>query len=357
MVLPSELPLIQAPMAGAQGSALAIAVCRAGGLGSLPCAMLSLDQARAEMEAIRAATDAPFNVNFFCHAPPAPDEAAQARWRALLAPYYVEYGLDAARPVKAAARAPYDADFCALVEECRPSVVSFHFGLPSDGLLQRTRATGAKIFSSATTVAEALWLEQRGVDAIIAQGVEAGGHRGLFLDHDISAQPGLFALLPQVVSAVRVPVIAAGGVADGRGMAACFALGASAVQIGTAYLRTPQAAISQIHRDALKAARDDSTRLTNLFSGRPARGIVNRLMRDLGAINAQAPTFPMATGAITPLRAAAEAAGRSDFSPLWAGEAASLTREMDAGELTRLLWREALEAARGLEPAMAAQRK
>lgn len=341
-------------MAGSQGSALAIAVCRAGGLGSLPCAMLSPDQARAEVQAIRAATDAPFNVNFFCHVPPAPDEAAQTRWREMLAPYYAELGLDIAAPVKAAARNPFDADFCALVEELRPTVVSFHFGLPSDALLHRVRAAGAKILSSATTVAEALWLEQRGVDAIIAQGMEAGGHRGLFLDADPDAQPGLFALLPQVVSAVRLPVIAAGGVADGRGVAACFALGASAVQIGTAYLRTPQATISPIYRQALKTARDDGTRLTNLFSGRPARGIVNRLMRDLGAINAQAPAFPTAASVIAPLRAAAEARGSGDFSPLWSGEAASLARDMDAGELTRLLWQEALGAARGLENALRA---
>ncbi len=342
-------------MANSQGRALAIAVCEAGGLGSLPCAALSLEQARAEMQAIRAATRAPFNVNFFCHVPPEPDELAQTLWRAQLAPYYAEHGLDVAAPVKAAPRAPFDADFCALVEDIRPEVVSFHFGLPCEALMQRVRASGAKILGCATTVAEALWLEKRGVDAIIAQGAEAGGHRGVFLDLDMSAQPGLFALLPQVVSAVRVPVVAAGGVADGRGIAACFALGASAVQIGTAYLRTPQAATSRVHREALKTARDDSTRLTNLFTGRPARGMVNRLMRELGAIHPDAPAFPTAAGALGPLRAAAEALGRDDFSPLWAGEAAGLAREMDAGELTRLLWREALEASHGVQAAMLQQ--
>jgi nitronate monooxygenase len=341
-------------MAVAQGSALAIAVCEAGGLGSLPCALLNLEQARSEMQAIRAGTSAPFNVNFFCHVPPEPDELAQTLWRAQLSPYYAEYGLDIAAPVKAPERAPFDAAFCALVEDIKPAVVSFHFGLPSEELTRRVRATGAKIWGCATTVAEALWLERRGVDAIIAQGAEAGGHRGVFLDMDIAGQPGLFALLPQVASAVRLPVIAAGGIADGRGIAASFALGASAVQIGTAYLRSPQALTSAVHREALKNARDDSTRLTNLFTGRPARGIVNRLMRDLGALHPDAPAFPTASGAIGPLKAAAEALGRDDFSSLWSGEAASLSREMDAGELTRLLWREALEAARGAQTAMQA---
>jgi len=349
MSLLSQLPLIQAPMAGAQDAKLAIAVCQAGGLGSLPCAMLSLDQARAQMQAIRAATTAPFNVNFFAHESPPQDADALADWRDMLSTFYGEFGLDPAQQTSSALRKPFNGDFCALVEDVRPEVVSFHFGLPSDDLVQRVRRTGAKIFSSATSVAEAQWLEKRGVDAIIAQGREAGGHRGMFLTEDVDAQPGLFALLPQVVAAVRVPVIAAGGVADGRGVAACFALGASAVQIGTAYLLTPQATVSAIHREAIKAARDDSTRLTNLFSGRPARGVQNRLMELLGPLNPAAPAFPLASSALAPLRAAAEAQGSGDFSPLWAGEAAGLAREMDAGDLTRLLWREALEVARGLE--------
>jgi nitronate monooxygenase len=354
MFLQTRFPIIQAPMAVAQGSALAIAVCEAGGLGSLPCALLSLDQARAEMRAIRAGTSAPFNVNFFCHVSPEADETAQVAWRALLAPYYAELGLDIEEPVNAPLRMPFDENFCALVEEIMPEVVSFHFGLPSDALMQRVRATGAKILGCATTVAEALWLEKRGVDAIIAQGAEAGGHRGVFLDLDIAAQPGLFALLPQVVSAVGLPVIAAGGIADGRGIAACFALGASAVQIGTAYLLTPQAKTSPVHREALKAARDDATRLTNLFTGRPARGLFNRLIRDLGPVNAAAPAFPLAASAIGPLRAVAESQGKGDFSSLWSGEAASLAQEIDAGELTRQLWRDALKVAGGIESALQA---
>ncbi|MCI4680639.1 nitronate monooxygenase [Rhodoblastus acidophilus] len=345
-------PLIQAPMAGAQDAQLAIAVCKAGGLGSLPCAMLSREQARAQMLSLRAATPAPFNVNFFAHVPPQPDPDALARWRDLLSTFYGEFDIDPAAQAPAAQRKPFDADFCALVEEIRPAVVSFHFGLPSDELLERVRRAGAKIWGCATSVAEALWLERRGVDAIIAQGREAGGHRGMFLTEDVDAQPGLFALLPQVVAAVKIPVIAAGGIADGRGVAAAFALGAAAAQIGTAYLLTPQATISAIHRAALKNARDDSTRITNLFSGRPARGLVNRLMEALGPLHAEAPAFPLASAAVAPLRAAAESRGSGDFSPLWAGEAASLAREMDAGELTELIWCEALQAARGLEPAL-----
>jgi len=336
-------------MAGAQGSELAIAVCRAGGLGSLPCALLGLDQARAEMAKIRAATPAPFNVNFFAHVPTEPDADALARWRDLLSTFYGEFGLDPAAQSAGGQRKPFDDHFCALVEEMRPAVVSFHFGLPSDALLARVRRAGAQIWGCATSVAEAVWLESRRVDAIIAQGREAGGHRGMFLTQDVDAQPGLFALLPQVVAATKLPVIAAGGIANGRGVAACFALGAAAAQIGTAFLLTPQAKISAIHRAALKEARDDSTRLTNLFSGRPARGLLNRLIETLGPLHPEAPAFPLASAAITPLRAAAEARGLGDFSPLWAGEAASLAREMDAGDLTETIWQEALDAARGLE--------
>lgn len=339
-------------MAGAHDARLAIAVCKAGGLGSLPCAMLSPDQARTQINAVRAAISAPFNVNFFTHVAPRPDPDALARWRDLLAPFYAEFGIDPAAQAPAAQRKPFDDEFCALIEELRPPVVSFHFGLPSDDLLERVRQAGAQIWSSATSVAEARWLEQHGVDAVIAQGCEAGGHRGMFLTEDVEAQPGLFALLPQVVAAVKIPVIAAGGIANGRGVAAAFALGACAAQIGTAFLMTPQATISDIHRKALRGARDDATRLTTLFSGRPARGLVNRVIEVLGPRNAAAPAFPMASAALAPLRAAAELRGRGDFSPLWSGETASLAREMDAGDLIETIWREAVEAARGLEPVL-----
>jgi nitronate monooxygenase len=332
-----ELPILQAPMAGVQGSALAIAVSNAGGLGALPCAMLDPAALRRELAAIRAATDKPFNVNFFCHAPPTPNAQREAAWRAALAPYYKEYGIDpdavAARP----GRAPFTAEAADVLGEFRPAVVSFHFGLPSAELLARVRALGSKILSSATTVEEARWLEAHGVDAVIAQGLEAGGHRGTFLGEDPSAQAGTFALLPQIVRAVKGPVIAAGGIADAKGVAAALALGAAGAQIGTAYLLCPEATTSAVHRAALKSEAARNTALTNLFSGRPARGIVNRAMKDLGPINRAAPAFPLAAAAMAPLRAKAESRGSGDFSPLWCGQNASGCREIPAAELTRAL--------------------
>jgi len=296
--------------------------------------MLSLDAARAQVGVFRQRIEAPVNMNFFCHTAPADDPAAQDRWRQRLSAYYRELGVPMDAPM-GAGRNPFDEAWCALVEDVRPEVVSFHFGLPPAPLLKRVRTTGAKIITSATTVEEARHLEAQGCDAIIAQGAEAGGHRGIFLDSPLGAQPGTLALVPQVVDAVRVPVIAAGGIADGRGMAAAFALGASAVQIGTAYLRCPESLISPLHRAALEKARDDQTVLTNVFTGRPARGLLNRLVREVGPMAPDAPPFPTATGAVTPLRTAAEAAGSTDFTPLWAGQAAALGRDGGAAELTR----------------------
>jgi nitronate monooxygenase len=331
------LPIIQAPMAGSQGSALAIAVSSAGGLGSLPCAMLAPDAMRRELAAIRAATDKPFNVNFFCHTEPEADAAREARWRDLLAPYYAEFGIDLSGIASGPGRLPFNLHAAAIVDEFRPPVVSFHFGLPDETLLARAKAPGARVISSATTVDEALWLEQRGVDAIIAQGLEAGGHRGMFLSDDITTQVGTFALLRQVVQAVKVPVIAAGGIADAAGVAAAMRMGAIAAQVGTAYLLCPESTISPVHRAALASPAARHTALTNLFSGRPARGIVNRIMRELGPMSAAAPAFPLATAAIAPLRAKAESLGSGDFSPLWSGQNASGCKAVPAGELTRML--------------------
>ena len=332
-----ELPIVQAPMAGVQGSALAVAVSNAGGLGSLPCAMLGLDALRAELSAIRSQTDKPFNVNFFCHMPPVPDVEREATWRAALAPYYKEYRIEAASIPAGAGRAPFSAEAVELLEEIRPAVVSFHFGLPSAELLARVRACKAKVLCTATTVAEARWLEAQGVDAIIAQGLEAGGHRGSFLSDDMSTQVGTFALLPQIVREVTVPVIAAGGIADAKGVAAAMALGAAGVQVGTAYLLCPEATTSAVHRAALKSEAARHTALTNLFSGRPARGIVNRIIRELGPMSTTAPAFPLAGSAIAPLRTRAEAAGSGDFSPLWSGQNATGCRELPAADLTRAL--------------------
>jgi len=336
-LLGTELPLIQAPMAGSQGSALAIAVSNAGGLGSLPCVLLSVDAMRKELAAIKASTTRPYNVNFFCHVPPVPSEAHAAAWRAALAPYYKEFGIDADAIPAGPARAPFNADYADVLAEFKPAVVSFHFGLPAPELIARVRAWGAKILSSATTVDEARWLADHGVDAVIAQGVEAGGHRGIFLTDDLTTQVGTFALLPQIVRAVKVPVIAAGGIADAQGVAAALALGAAGVQIGTAYLLCPEAATTAVHRVALKSDAVRHTALTNIFTGRPARGIVNRIMRELGPLCAAAPAFPLATAGIAPLRAKAESQGSGDFSPLWSGQNASGCREIPAADLTREL--------------------
>lgn len=332
-----ELPIVQAPMAGVQGSALAAAVSAAGALGSLPAAMLTPDALRGEVAEIRRRTDRPFNVNFFCHAEPRFDAVRDAAWREALRPYYEELGVPIEAAASAPARAPFDAAHAAAIDELRPAVVSFHFGLPDEALLERVRRTGAKILSSATTVEEARWLEWRGVDAVIAQGLEAGGHRGMFLTHDVTTQVGTLALLPQIVDAVRVPVIAAGGIADARGVAAAFRLGASGVQIGTAYLLCPEATTSPVHRAALQSETARHTALTNAITGRPARAIVNRIVRELGPLRADVPEFPLATSAVMPLRAAAESRGSGDFSPLWAGQNASHCRAIPAAELTREL--------------------
>ncbi|OGA71614.1 MAG: 2-nitropropane dioxygenase [Betaproteobacteria bacterium RIFCSPLOWO2_12_FULL_65_14] len=334
-----ELPIIQAPMAGVQLSALASAVSNAGGLGSLPCAMLAPDGMRKELEALKAATSRPFNVNFFCHTPPAPSAEREKAWRGALTPYFREFGIDPDTIPAGPGRAPFSAEAAELLAEFKPAVVSFHFGLPAKELLARVRASGAKVLSSATTVEEARWLEAQGVDAIIAQGAEAGGHRGVFLTEDVTTQPGTLALVPQIARAVRVPVIAAGGIADAKGVAAAFALGAAGVQVGTAYLLCPEATTSAVHRAALKSEGARHTALTNLFTGRPARGIVNRLMRELGPMSAVPPAFPLATAAIAPLRAKAEARGSGDFSPLWSGQNASGCREVPAAQLTRELLR------------------
>jgi nitronate monooxygenase len=332
-----EYPIIQAPMAGVQGSALAIAVCEAGGLGSLPCALLSPAAMREELGRIAARTSKPYNVNFFCHEPPVPNAEREASWRVALAPYYREFGLDLNAIPAAAGRAPFSDVAADVLSDFKPAVVSFHFGLPSADLLRRVRAWGAKVLSSATTVDEARWLEAHGADAIVAQGLEAGGHRGMFLSDDVTEQMGTLALVPQIVAAVNVPVIAAGGIVDANSVAAAIALGAAGVQVGTAYLLCPEAKTSPIHRAALKGSDARHTALTNVFTGRPARGIMNRIMRELGPLSAAAPAFPLASSAMAPLRASAELLGRGDFSPLWSGENASGCKEIPAADLTREL--------------------
>ncbi len=339
-----ELPVIQAPMAGAQDEELACAVANAGGLGSLPCALLSPTAVLEQVARFRQRARAPVNLNFFCHRLPSPAPQALAQWRARLTPYYQELQIsDEAQG--SSSRRPFDAAMCEVVEQLRAEIVSFHFGLPETSLLERVRVAGAVIFATATTVAEARFLEDAGVHAIIAQGAEAGGHRGTFLDDPLGdAELGSLALLPQIVDGVGVPVIAAGGIADARGVAAAQALGASAVQVGTAYLRCAESRISAAHRRALEQATDDCTRITNVLTGRPARGIANRLMRDFSLVDAAVPPFPLAAAALAPLRARAEALGSGYFSPLWAGQAAALAKATAARELTEQLaagWRKA----------------
>ncbi len=340
-----EVPIILAPMANFAGVEMAIAVAQAGGLGSLPCATLSPDKIRAGVAEFRSRSDKPLNVNFFCHTLPADDQAKDRAWLDRIAPYFSELGVKPPDLPLPAGHAPFGQAECAVIEELHPEIVSFHFGLPEASLLKRVRATGCKIVSSATTLREAHYLAERGVDAIIAQGAEAGGHRGMFLETDISTQVGTFALVRAISASVKIPAIAAGGIADGKAITAALALGASAVQIGTAYLTCPESTISELHRNAL-ADPNRETAITNVMTGRPARGIVNRFMREQGPMDEAAPNFQRARPAIAPLRTAAEAKGSTDFSPLWSGQAANLPPSIGAAELTRKFEREAL-ASRG----------
>lgn len=332
-----EVPIVQAPMAGVQDVDIMIGAAQGGALASLPCAMISVEKAREQVNVFRQRVSAPLNMNFFCHTAVDADPAQEARWRKRLTSYFQELGLDPDADIAAANRAPFDTAMCELVEEVRPKVVSFHFGLPGKDLLQRVKAKGCIVMGSATIVREAKWLEANGADVIIAQGAEAGGHRGMFLTESIANQPGTFALVPQVVDAVRVPVIAAGGIADGRGIAAAFALGAAGVQIGTAYLRCPESKVNAHARKVLADAEDDSTVVTNVMTGRPARGVANRVMREVGPVASEAPAFPHAATALGPLKAAAEKQGKVDFTNLWAGQAVPLGRDMPAADLTREL--------------------
>lgn len=333
----TNLPIIQAPMAGVQDHRLTVAVSDAGGLGSLPCGMLSAEQVSAELGLIQQQTDKPYNVNFFCHPMPEPNPERDNGWVNSLQPYYDEFGVDCVKKSNAPLRRPFSSEMLDVLKEFRPPVVSFHFGLPDKKLLDGVRTTGAKILSSATTVEEALWLDLQGVDGIIAQGIEAGGHRGTFLNSDVATQLGTFALLPQIVDAVNVPVIAAGGIADARGVKAAIELGASAVQVGTSYLLCAELSTSDLHKIALQSEAGHTTAVTNLFSGKPARGIVNRFMVECGPMSEQVPSFPYAASALTALKTIAEKSGKTDFTPLWSGQNNTGCKEVGAAEMTREL--------------------
>ena len=344
-----SIRLIQAPMAGSQNNRLAAAVLLAGGLGSIPAAMLTSEQLQTELsafeDAIAALTDIPLqwggclpvNVNFFCHTPPTEQLKKEAAWRQQLTSLYQAHGIDPQSVGSGLGRAPFSEESLKLMGQFKPAVVSFHFGLPKTEWVQQLKSWGLQIWSSATTVQEAQWLEQQGVDAIIAQGLEAGGHRGMFLTEDLSTQIGTLSLLPQLAKAVRLPIIAAGGISSPAAVRAAKTLGASAVQVGTAFLTSHEATTSALHRQALMSDAAKHTALTNLFSGRPARGIVNKFMRDFGPLNPEAPAFPLATSAVAPLRAAAEANGQSDYSPLWSGQNASDCEALPAADIAHKL--------------------
>lgn len=324
-------------MAGSQGVAMAVAVSNAGGLGSLPCALLTPEALRESLLAVRAGTNRPYNVNFFCHAEPTPDAERYARWVDALRPYAAELGVVLGEQPGGPARRPFDSEMLDVIAEFRPPVVSFHFGLPSPALVEVIHEWGGRVFSSATTIDEARWLAARGVDAVIAQGLEAGGHRGFFLSDDLTKQMGTMALVSQIRRVVDVPVIAAGGIAHATHVAAVLTLGADAAQVGTAFLLCPEATTSAVHRRALRSDGSVHTALTNIFTGRPARSIVNRVMRELGPISPLAPMFPLAATAIAPLRTASEARDIQDFSPLWCGQNATGCTDAPAAVLTQTL--------------------
>ncbi|MBL4824061.1 MAG: nitronate monooxygenase [SAR324 cluster bacterium] len=332
--LGTKFPIIQAPMVGVQDSALAIAVSNAGGLGSLPCAMLAPETLRVELKALKSQTVKPFNVNFFCHTPPEPNIERGQKWLEILNPYFKEFKLNSADITKDAGREPFSVETAEILAEFKPSFVSFHFGLPARNLLKRVKDWGATILASATTIEEAKWLETNGADAIIAQGIEAGGHRGMFLSTDLSTQIERLSLVTRLIEQMKLPIIAAGGISSAKDVAEAISLGASAVQIGTAYLLCPETKTSPIHRAALKSEDVKETVLTNIFSGRPARGLINRFIREIGPINADAPEFPLASAAVMAIRKKAEAVGSGDFSPLWCGQNVSGCLEIPAAELT-----------------------
>ncbi|AWY01192.1 2-nitropropane dioxygenase [Marinomonas primoryensis] len=335
--LGTTFPIIQAPMAGVQDSALAIAVSKAGGLGSLPCAMLGVDEIAHQVSLIKKGTTGPFNLNFFCHDAVEYSESKHQQWRERLKPYFDEFSGAYDASIKSVSRVPFNHDIADVIEGFVPPVISFHFGLPEKALLKRIKSWGCKILSSATTIEEAIWLEEMGVDGIIAQGLEAGGHRGMFLSNDISTQMGLSSLLPQIVDRVRIPVIAAGGICDTRSIDAALVLGASAVQVGTAYLLCHEVNTSRFHRDALKGEKAKHTALTNVFTGKPARGISNRIMKELGYMSDVVPAFPHASMEMAQLKSLAEKQGSGDFSSLWSGQNASACQEISAFELTQQL--------------------
>jgi nitronate monooxygenase len=344
-----NVPIVQAPMAGSAGLDMAVAVAGAGGLGSLACAALDAQRLQDLLQAAAEATNKPLNFNFFCHEPPEDNPEQDAAWLEKLSPYFDEISLDKPQTLRMKSLQPFDEDRCCVIEGQPPAVVSFHFGLPEDAFVQRIKAAGSIVMSSATTVEEARYLEAHGCDVIIAQGLEAGGHRGMFLTDDPLTQVGTMALVPQIVDAVSVPVIAAGGIADGRGIVASLALGASAVQMGTAFLFAEQATVSEVYKTQLRDAGSQHTAVSNVFSGRPTRCLVNRMMRENGPLSPEAPAFPKGFAATGPLRIKAEEVNIRDFSPHYCGQAAALGKSTTVARLMQDLVSQAQQQAAAFE--------
>jgi nitronate monooxygenase len=340
-------PIIQAPLAGSGDTPeLAAAVCNAGAIGFVGAAYMTPEQIAGAGKAVRAQTSRPFGINLFAPVPSGDAKNPEAMLLRL-APYFAEVGLPAPAMPKPSGHCDvrhFESQLAAALET-GASCFSFTFGLIPAASVQSIKAKGTYLMGTATTVEEARQLEQIGVDAIVAQGSEAGGHRGTFAGDFVSGMVGIMALVPQIVDAVRVPVIASGGIMDGRGIVAALALGASAVQMGTAFLTCAEAATSEAYRQALLNAREDQTRITRAFSGRPARGIVNRFMKEVEidhADDADDPILPfdLQNPLTRPLRTAAAKQGRAEFLSLWAGQGVRMARRQSAPELVARLARE-----------------
>lgn len=338
-LLDIEHPIIQAPMAGASTPEMVVVTSNAGGLGSLACAMLTANKVLDVVAKTRVMSNRALNLNFFCHASPVIDKKRADAAIDRLRPWFKTLNAGPI-PEMTEIHFPFNAQICDAVLEASPKVVSFHFGLPDSALVTRLKDAGIIILSSATSSAEAKWLVERGTDAVIAQGYEAGGHNGWFLPRNGAEATGTMALVPRVVDAVDCPVIAAGGIADGRGIAAAFALGASGVQIGTAFLATPESAVSDIHKQSLIAATGDDTQYCHGFSGRAARTIVNDFSRAMDGVP-DFPDFPLLNAVTGPLRAASAKAGRPDAVSLWAGQGAGLVGQSTTREVFENLVRQA----------------
>lgn len=339
-------PIVQAPMAGTATPILAAAVSNAGALGSIGIGTTDSGNARRMIRATRELTDKPFNVNVFCHAPAVPKPAVERAWLDHLEPLFEEFGARAPEQIVERHESfLVDRSMHEMLLEERPRVVSFHFGLPAAEMIRELQDAGMTTLACATTVAEARMAEEAGVDAIIAQGVEAGGHRGVF-DPTTDTRMGLLALLSLLTESTKLPIIAAGGIMNGQGIRGVMRLGAAAAQLGTAFILCPESAAEEAHRRALRSERASHTEITSSVSGRPARGMVNRLFTDVGRSDApQLPDYPIAYDATKALNRAAKQQGNHDFAPQWAGQGAPLARAMPAGELVELLVAEMNQAA------------